>query len=80
MIRFFPINGDPDYEDPAEGVDEMSMDDFMTFVSLAYDASVNPDVPAKTRRKCEESARVLTAEIDRRHHEAASFEGCEDEG
>jgi len=65
-IRFWPNKDDPDYDDPAEGIDEMSMEDLLTWLDMAETCATDPEVPARTRAKCDDAIRILAAEIEAR--------------
>jgi hypothetical protein len=59
----------PDYEDPADGLEDMTVEDLYTFRAMAESAAENPDVPRATRHHCEASAKAMLAEIIRRKRE-----------
>lgn len=68
-IRFWPSRDDPDHEDQTEGVDEMSMEEILTWLDMAATCSIDPDLPARTRAKCDDAVRILAAEIEARQAE-----------
>ena len=68
-LRFWPNRNDPDHEDQTEGVDEMSMEDLLMWLNMAATCSIDPDLPAQFRAKCDYAIRILAAEIEARQAE-----------
>ena len=57
-------------DDDDDDLTELSDDDLYTFLAMAEGAATDPDVPARTRHKCDEACLRLTWEISRRRRAA----------
>jgi hypothetical protein len=53
-------------EDPYDDLDEMPDEELYTFLAMAEGAAEDPDVPARTRHKCDVAVGRLRAELNRR--------------
>jgi hypothetical protein len=56
----------PDYQDPADGLDEMKMEKLETLLWIAESTATDPDATRRHRHTCDTAIRLISAEIARR--------------
>jgi hypothetical protein len=56
----------PDYEDPAEGLDDLDDEQLEDLLDRAVSVAEDPDVSAQIRRECDEATTRIEREMARR--------------